>query len=124
METSQTGTPDNGQHVESLNESLQGLRTLVHVVVMAMIILSGSLAVYLWKQTGIVRKQVAEMDKYVNEYNTQTRPKMEEFVSRLQQFSKSNPDFSPILSRYNLGTGPAATSDAPAVPNPGAPKGR
>ncbi len=106
--------------VESLRESVHGLRTLFHAQLVALIVLSGSVSVYMLRQVSIVRRQVAEMSQFVNDYETNTKPKMESFLAKLQQFTKTNPDFAPILNKFN----PNAPVTAPAGAAPaGAPAG-
>ncbi len=98
--------------VNELQESLRYLRNLFHIAMIGVIVLSCSFSLYLFKQISMLRRQAADMEAFVTDYETNTRPRIETFVNELTQFAKANPDFSPILNKY-LQQGTPATGTPP-----------
>ena len=121
MDHSNLQNPSGEQSISELRESIRGLRTLFHVAVVALIVLSGSQSVYLMKQLSLVRRQAAELDAYVGGYETNARPKIEKFMAELGQFTKTNPDFAPILNNHVQGMGQNSAAAPAMQPPPGGP---
>jgi len=96
--SSQTGA------VESLQQAYQSLRTLLHTVLVILLVLTWSVNIFLLKQLSLVRNEVAERQRFVTEYEKNTVPLMSEFLTRLQGFTKTNPDFTNILHKYWMPT--------------------
>ena len=73
------------------------LRMLVHATAVSLLILTGTLFVFLYRQVILVRRQTAELVRYVNEVD---RSGMPDFVEQVRMkfdgFRKSHPDFNPI----------------------------
>lgn len=95
-----------------MRETVESLRSLFHATLMALVILAGSLAVFLLREVSLVRQQVHELDQFVATYETTTVPMMRDFRSHLIEFAKTNPDFAPILAKY---FSPTNFSDSPKV---------
>ena len=86
--------------LESLQRELQTLRALVQAVIVVLIVLSGSVDIFLWKQVITVRREIAERRKFVEDYEKNGIPLMNDFVTKLQAFAKTNADFAPVLMKY------------------------
>ena len=119
--------------VESLQQSVQSLQSAITVTLVALVLLSGSLNLFLFRQHVLARRQLEEnvpvVEKMVAEYQAKTLPLINYLVTNLQTFTKSNPDFAPILVKYvgpgNVqATAPASVPPAqvPAPVVPAAPK--
>jgi hypothetical protein len=113
----------------SLQVDLEGqhrrLRILVQATAVSVLILTGTLFVFLYRQVVLVRRQTAELTRYINEVNESG---MSQFFmqvrDRFNTFRKEHPDFNPIYARY-FGTNeppaseritnapPASTNKAP-----------
>jgi hypothetical protein len=104
-----------------LRDQVESLRQLVGSLLVLLLVISGTLNLYLLRQvkgTGAdlknIRPQVAQM---INEYNKISGPAITKFVGQLTEFSKTHPDFAPVLNKYIRpqpgAPGAAATTAAP-----------
>lgn len=105
---------------EDWQQSLQSLRLLFLGTLATLLLLSGSLNLYLYKQSNLARQ---ELDKTVpivtqmsNDYNEKSVPLINEFLAKLNTFARTNPDFSPILSRHLNATAGLTQPLAPGAP--------
>ena len=96
--------PSQTTALESLQQAYQSLRTLIDTVLMILLVLTWSVNIFLLKQLSLVRNEVAERQRFVTEYEKNTVPLMSEFLTRLQGFTKTNPDFTNILHKYWMPT--------------------
>ena len=88
--------------VESLQRQLQTLRKLFVVVLAILLVISGSLMIFLWGQKRILNSQLREARKFVEDYEKVTAPFIGNLISNVQAFGRSHPDFNPILDKYGL----------------------
>jgi hypothetical protein len=96
--------------LESLQQAYQSLRTLLEVLIVVMVVLSGSLNIFLLRQVSLVRREVEDRERFITDYEHNSLPLMNDFVLKLQAFAKTNSDFVPILAKYWRPT------NAPPVP--------
>ena len=95
------------------------LRNLVHSIAISVLILTGTLFVFLYRQTVIVRKSTADMAGFLRQYQDSDLP---DLVTRVQQrlydYRQKDPGFNPIYVKY-FGTNPpppsATSAKAPAI---------
>jgi hypothetical protein len=84
----------------------RALRNLVHCLSIAVLILTGTFFVFLYRQVVIIRKNTAEMAVFLRQYEQSDVPEM---ISRVQQrlddYRKKDPAFTPIYVKY-FGTNP------------------
>jgi hypothetical protein len=71
-------------------------------VLLALLLMGAGVGGFLWRQVTQIHLQVMQARQVVADYQTNTLPKIKVFVASLQTFSKTNPDFAPILAKYNL----------------------
>ncbi len=91
----------------------------------ALVILTGSLSVFLLREVSLVRAQVHELNGYVVNYEANSVPIMREFRASLIEFSKTHPDFSQVLAKYFNPTNYSDSAKvAPAPPPSDAPAAR
>lgn len=85
------------------------LRQLVVSILVLLIVVSGTLNVFLLHQAGTSRQELEairpQVDLMVTQYLKNVGPAMDEFVRKLTEFARSHPDFAPTLNRHKLGTG-------------------
>jgi hypothetical protein len=98
-----------------LRGEFESLRQLVTSLLVLLLVISGTLNYYFWRQfridqgeLAVERAQIAQM---VQEFNKGQAIAISNFVGKLVDFEKKNPDFSPILAKY--GVRPAAATGAP-----------
>lgn len=107
-----------------LPDQLRSLRMLLAALLAAMLCFGGALMLYLYRQVSMLNRQVTENTRLVNEFQTNTLPKINWFFNSLQTFARTNPDFNSVLAKYNLLPGPASApapskaGSAPIAPTP------
>lgn len=102
--------------LESLSQSHQSLRGLVLLVVAILILFTAGVNIFILRQVASAQRQVADLRQYLADYQTNSIPAMNKFMTDIQAFTRANPDFAPILGKYQKS---AATPPAAVLP-PGA----
>jgi hypothetical protein len=91
------------------------LRKQLQTVLILMIIVSGTLCLYMWRQvryTGADLRGIRpQAEQVITEYNKISGPSMDNFVRNIAAYGQTHPDFAPIMAKYGLGA--AATNLAP-----------
>ena len=104
----------------NLNNDLAGqvaaLQRQTFTLLLALIIVSGTLTVFLYRQASLTRRDIAAIKpqaaEVVKVFN-QERPLIQSFVQQLVAYGKTHPDFEQqILKKYNI------TEKAVAAPAP------
>lgn len=106
-------TPNSSQPVAFCR--LTQIALLVALLMMAM-----GTGLFLWNEIRQKNSDVTLAKKVLAEYQTTSEPRIREFVAGLQAFAKNNPDFNPILAKYNL-SGSTAAGSTTATPAPASP---
>ncbi|HEY1718134.1 MAG TPA: hypothetical protein VGH42_07545 [Verrucomicrobiae bacterium] len=88
------------------------LQRQVMILLLALIVVSGTLASYLYYQSRIMGKDLAAIEpqamQMIKAYN-QNEPNMEKFVQQLVTYGQTHPEFQAILKKY-----PISTTNSPA----------
>lgn len=74
---------------------------------LALVILSGTIAVYLYRQSSIVASDLQAIKPgamQLIEAMKREKPGMDQFILKLADFGKTHPDFKPIVDKYGLNT--------------------
>lgn len=120
------GYRDPEPTVQELRQAYDSLRHLVISVLVLMIVVSGTLNLFLLRQAKYARADVAaikpQVTQLVADYNKNKAPLIQDFARKLVEYGEKHPDFMPILKKYGItrqsttGAPPAsATSPAPAA---------
>lgn len=100
-----------------LTEQIAALRRQITTLLLALIVISGTLAVYLWYQSHITAKAIDGLKPQaiqITKVFEQNRPGIEKLVRQLIVYGQSHPDFQPILKKYGIPlTLPATTNSTP-----------
>ena len=95
------------------------LRQLVVSILVLLIVVSGTLNVFLLHQASTSHQELQairpQVDAMVNQDLKNVAPAMDEFDRKLTEFARSHPDFAPILSRHGFaprGAGPSLPAKA------------
>ena len=111
MNESKTGFPTSAE----LTDQIAALRRQMNTLLLALVVVSGTLTVYLWYQSRItgkevdaIRPQVLQVMQVFNQAN----PIVEKLVPQLVAYGQAHPDFQPILKKYGI------PSTNPVAPNP------
>ena len=101
----------------NLSSEIAALRTQVFTLLVALIIVSGTVTVYLYRQASTLRKDIDQIEpqakQIINAFN-QNQKLMVNFVNSLVAYGQTHPEFRPVLLKYGI-TPPAGVA-APAAP--------
>ena len=96
-------------------EQWKSQRTLLHCLALSVLVLTGTLFVYLYRQVVSIRKNTAEMVRFISQYE---RSEAAGIIDRVQEqldaYRKQNPEFNPIYVKY-FGTNFPASPPAAKV---------
>jgi hypothetical protein len=115
MNESETNLPVQTE----LMDQVVALRHQVFTLLLALIVVSGTLTVILYRQAKLTGKDIDAIKpqaKQVIEGFKREQPIMENFVKQLAVYGTTYPDFQPIVKKYGLVPQAASTSAAPAAP--------
>jgi len=94
-----------------LSDQIAGLQRQVFTLLVALIVVSGTLTVYLYRQASLTGKDIAairpQAQQIILTYK-QNLPGMETFVNQLVAYGQTHPDFRPILQKYGIAVPPTA----------------
>ena len=97
------------------NSEITALRTQVFTLLVALIIVSGTVTVYLYRQASILRKDIDTIKPQAQQVITvfnQNQALMVNFVNQLAAYGQTHPDFRSVLLKYGVNV----QSPAPAAP--------
>ena len=101
-----------------LNSEIAALRTQVFTLLVALIIVSGTLTVYLYRQASSLRKDIdaiaPQAQQIITAFN-KNQTLMVNFVNALVAYGQTHPEFRPVLLKYGI-TPPPAGIAAPTAP--------
>lgn len=104
----------NPTPVTAVNPEIAALRNQIFTLLVALIVVSGTLTVYLFRQATVAGKELAAAKNLIATVN-QDQNKIIPFVNQLAAYSKTHPDIVPLLTKYGIGpngipvTAPVAT---------------
>ena len=107
--------------LSQLQAQVQSLHHLIISVLILMIVISGTLSIYLLRQWRMTSKDLASIrpaaTQVFAEYTKERAPRMDAFLEKLKDYGRTHSDFVPILIRYQVisNTAPAA-GVSPLVP--------
>jgi len=103
----------------------EGVQKQLNILLLAVVILSGTFSVFLWRQTRYLRRDLEGLKPVagpiIQRYN-QEKPTVDAFVQKVAEYARSHPDFAQIAKKYQLqnvtnaptAVAPAANKTAPA----------
>jgi hypothetical protein len=120
MNESETNSPvQTGSSVQTdLMDQVVALRHQVFTLLLALVVVSGTLTVYLYRQAHVVGKDLAAVRPQATamiEAFKRDQQTMENFVKQLTAYGVTHPDFQPILKKYGI-VPQAQSAAAPAAP--------
>lgn len=101
-------TPDN-------NNEIAALKNQVFTLLLALIVVSGTLTVYLYRQVSLAGKDLAQGRLLSAELN-QHEVAVSTFVTELVNYGEKHPDFVQVLKKYGIAPVPGVPANAPAMP--------
>jgi hypothetical protein len=109
LDTPAPAQPD----AEDLQSQCDDLRRLVISVLILLIVVSGTFTIYLQRQYRTTSYEVAMLGPQVRAEMvpySRAKPGMDDFIRQIVEYSRTHPDFTPILNKY--GIKPLATPPA------------
>jgi len=102
---------------ENSNEEVNALKNQVFALLLALIVISGTLMVTLYRQTSMIGKEIAQQDQAEREI-AQFQANMGGVVGKLLAYGDKHPEFRPLLAKYGFApaAGVPAGSPVPAAP--------
>jgi hypothetical protein len=111
--------PDQAD-ANDLQAQCDQLRHLLTSVLILVIVISGTLSIYLLRQWQSSRKDLAtirpQAAQMIAEYQKVSGPLMSDFVKKVTDYGRTHPDFDPVLAKYGLR--PAGPSNTPPAAAP------
>ena len=111
LETPAAPQPD----LNELKEQLVSLKQLVHSLLVVLIIISGTLNIYLLRQYKFNKSDLAavrpQATQIAAEYD-KNKAAMADFINKLTDYGKAHTDFEPIMLKYGLGKTAGKTGGA------------
>lgn len=98
--------------INDSESEISTLRSQLFIQLIALIMIAGTLTVYLYRHYAIDRHQVAQAEQVINIY-TLSESNMVNFVNELAVYGEKNPDFAQqVLKKYGIvpPTGAAAAA--------------
>jgi hypothetical protein len=102
-------TPENN------NEEITALKNQIFVLLVALIVVSGTLTVVLYRQVSLSNKDIAQNERMSAQLNTNAVI-IDTFVRRLVAYSEKHPDFVPVLRKNGIVPQPGSPAVAPTAP--------
>lgn len=97
------------------NEELVALKNQLFVLLIALIVVSGTLTVVLFRQVSLANKDIAQGQRMSSQLTTNAIV-IDTFVRRLVAYGEKHPDFLPVLKKNGILVNPGATGAVPALP--------
>lgn len=90
-----------GSQIQDLRDEVSSLRTLLQVVLFSALVVTGSLCIYLFRQTGLQARQISSQKEAITQM-TEEANKLGAAAAQFQAFGIRYPDFAAILAKYGL----------------------
>ena len=95
------------------------LQRQVFTLLLALIVVSGTLVAYLGYESRHIGKDIAAINGQIIQPYKQKLPAIESFISQLVAYGQAHPEFRPVLMKNGVGV--AAATNTSAKPAPAAP---
>ena len=115
MNESETNPPVQTE----LMDQIVALRHQVFTLLLALVVVSGTLTVVLYRQAKLTGRDIDAIKPQATQIIqafSRDRQGMENFVKQLTAYGVTHPDFQPILKKYGIVPQSATATAAPAAP--------
>ncbi|HEX9045409.1 MAG TPA: hypothetical protein VF988_00160 [Verrucomicrobiae bacterium] len=106
------------------NNEIATLKNQVFTLLVALIVVSGTLTVYLYRQVSMAGKDYAQGQQQSQQLAaviSQNEAAITVFVNKLVAYGEKHPDFVPVLKKYNIEPRPGIPAGATIPATPAAP---
>lgn len=87
--------------IEDLREAVESLRNIVVAVLVSALVVTGSLSVYLFRQTSLQARQISSQRETIAQI-LEEREKIGGALAQLKAFALRAPDYAPVLAKFGL----------------------
>src|ERR1700722_10947517 len=95
-------TPDSQSEI---SDQIAALQRQVFTLLVVLIIVSGTLTVFLYRQASVTRSDIKAIKpqamQLINAFK-QNQANIQIFVNQLTAFGQAHPDFRPVLQKYGI----------------------
>ena len=110
---------------ESLEQQVASLQRQVSWLLIVLMLVSGTLCVFLWRQARIARKDLTAFQVPASQIIAafqRDKPMMDAFVAKVAEYGRTHSDFAPIMEKFKIqsATNPPAGAAATTSPAPAA----
>jgi hypothetical protein len=106
------------------NPEISALQRQVFALLVALIVVSGTLTVFLYRQASLAGKDIdaikPQAQQMIGVFN-QNQALMVDFVNQLVAYGEKHPEFRPVLAKYGIAPIPGIPAGSPAGATPAAP---
>jgi len=109
---------------DDVKQQCAALQRQVTTLLLALVVVSGTLSVFLWRQASYARADLEAVKQpaaqVIQAFNKQDKANFDNFVARLADYGRTHADFVPILNKYKITVPsvPITTSAPPATLTP------
>jgi len=115
MDPAATAPESNEPSHLALQEGYNRLRYLFHCVSISLLILTGVVFVFLYRQVALINQQTRQLAEEITEFQDSGVPQaIDDLRRQLFLFTQENPDFEPIFVRY-FGTNQPPDEPGPVI---------
>lgn len=105
-------TTDNNVAPYNNSDEISVLKNQVFILLVALIVVSGTLTVVLYRQVSLANKDIAQSQGLSADV-AKKEDVINTFVGRLVAYGEKHPDFVPVLKKYGLAGVPAPVQQVP-----------
>ena len=99
------------------NSDISEVKGQLFVQLIALIVISGTLAVFLYRQASAANKDLQTIQpqatQVINGFN-QNREAIQNFVNEIVAYGEKHPEFRPVLAKYGIAPVPGIPAGSPA----------
>jgi hypothetical protein len=96
-------------------DQIAALQRQVFTLLVALIVVSGTVTVYLYRQAAILGKDVEASQQLINSF-TQNQPAIKALGDQLGAYGMTHPDIRPLLAKYGIANAPTQPLPPGAAP--------
>ena len=96
-----------------LSGQVASLQQQVFTLLLALIVVSGTLVAYLFYESHHIGKQIDALNAQIIQPYRQKLPLIESFVNQLAAYGQTHPDFRPLLQKYGINPQTPGATNAP-----------
>jgi len=113
---------DRSASFEDFQRQYNTLQNLFHAALVAVILLSLGVSLFIFKQMRLLRSQLEEqrpgVSRLIADYQKNSEPVIRNFTSAMERFAATNRDFQPIMEKYRPLLKDFLTAPIPAAAPP------